>query len=93
MIRAIRTLKADLPIEVTVEHIYGHQDDKTAYDFLPWMTQLNIQMDTQAKSYLRSLITEDTALDLPACPDSISGEGWTCRIDGIKMTADPAGHI
>jgi hypothetical protein len=56
LIRAIRRLKASLPIQVTFVHVGGHQDNTTAFQDLPRLAQLNIEMDLKAKARLQSLI-------------------------------------
>jgi len=37
-------------VDVTIEHIYGHQDKLLQYDDLPRLAQLNVQMDRKVKA-------------------------------------------
>ena len=60
IIRAIQHYRHKLPdgIALTFEHVRGHQDRVTAYEDLPRIAQLNVQMDSKAKSFLASQITK-----------------------------------
>jgi hypothetical protein len=90
LIRAIRILKSKLPITVRFEHIYGHQDDLLAYNYLPRMAQLNVEMDYLAKDRVLTLFDSRPAAP---CPSSIAHEGWSCSIQGVKITSHPAEAI
>jgi hypothetical protein len=52
LIRAICHITALLPVTVTFTHVKGHQDESAAFDSLPHLSQLNIEMDAQAKTKL-----------------------------------------
>jgi hypothetical protein len=86
LVRAIRRLKDALPIKVHFRHIAGHQDREFSMQQLSRMEQLNVIMDASAKSYLLRLIEQQP----PLGPSSIEGEGWSCWINGKKLTSDPA---
>jgi hypothetical protein len=86
LIRAIRVIKAQLPISVDFEHVYGHQDDLLSFHDLPRPAQLNVQMDHWAKQHLVQLYEQSPG---PLCPASIAFEGWQCWVKGTKITSDP----
>ena len=56
IIRAIQHYRHKISdsIALTFEHVLGHQDRVTAYEDLPRIAQLNVQMDSKAKSFLAS---------------------------------------
>jgi hypothetical protein len=88
-IRAIRRLKdTSLPIQVSFVHIGGHQDDTTAFQELPRLAQLNVEMDYNTKARLRSLIAASSP---PLRDAKLRYEGWHCTIDGAKIP--PILHI
>ncbi len=90
LVRAIRKIVAELPIEIEFVHVDGHQDKHTPYHRLDRMGQLNVQMDSEAKRYLRWLLSSPYPTP---CPSTIFKEGWSCHIQGTKTTTDPAGPI
>jgi hypothetical protein len=73
LICAIQRLKASLPIQVTFVHVGGHHDNTTAFQALPRLVQLNIEMDLKAKARLRSFILTSSN-PLQAAP--LLSEGW-----------------
>jgi len=77
LISAIKNLRAAIPLQVTFTHVKGHQDQGliTALPRLAWM---NIEMDGLAKQKLSQ--GERTANN-----DPIPFEGWTCRIEGLRV--------
>jgi hypothetical protein len=75
---------------VTFVHVGGHQDDTTAFQNLPRLVQLNIEMDLKAKARLRSLILTSSN-PLPTAP--LRSEGWRCIINDVKITSDPSKQI
>jgi hypothetical protein len=90
LIRAIRRLKDSLPIRVTFVHIGGHQDDTMAFQELPRLAQLNVEMDHNAKARLRSLIATSSP---PLRDAKLRYEGWHCTIDGAKISSDPSRFV
>jgi hypothetical protein len=54
------------------------------------MAQLNIDMDNLAKDGVLTLF--DSRPSIP-CPTSIAHEGWSCSIQGVKITSHPADAI
>ena len=89
LIRAIRRLKDALPIEVQFVHIYGHQDRWKRLEDLPRLAQLNVAMDTAAKSFLRQCIR----LHYTPPPSCIAEEGWSCWVGETKVPSDPGPAI
>jgi hypothetical protein len=90
LIRAIRVIKAKLPVTITFEHIFGHQDDRLSFDSLPRLAQMNVEMDQLAKDWLIYLYDHP-----PPNPRSsfLAHEGWQCTVDGVKLTTHPAKAI
>lgn len=90
IIRVIRVIKAQIPVKVDFEHVYGHQDNFLSIHELPRMVQINIQMDHNAKQYLFRLLTQSSPV---ARPSAVTGEGWQCWVQGEKLTSDPGTKI
>jgi hypothetical protein len=67
LICGIHTIKSQLPIYViTFEHIYSYQDDNILFCNLPWLAQLNVLADQQAKQELLWLIIQcNSGIALP----------------------------
>ena len=59
LLSAIAKLKQKLPISLTFCHVKGHQDKDTDVELLSIPSQLNVMMDTLAKSLLADISTED----------------------------------
>ena len=58
IIKAIQQYRHKIPADIalTFENTRGHQDRETAYDDLPRIAQLNVQMESKAKSFLEAHI-------------------------------------
>ena len=52
LVKAIRKMRKLLNTEISIIHIYGHQDKKTPYHMLTREAQLNVQVDKQAQDAL-----------------------------------------
>lgn len=90
LIRGIRRIVFQIPMQITLVDIDGHKDDWADRASLTPLEQLNCQMDDAAKSYLRSLIAvETTPGSYHPAPLDTYGEGIRCTIDGIKVTSLP----
>ena len=90
LIRAIRALKAELPVTIYFTHVYGHQDNSTALEHLSRKAQINVLVDSIAKEWLDKLLVQrESQAGLAPCNDSIAGEGWTIHINGVKLTGNP----
>ena len=90
LIRGIQCLQYVLSniygVEVTFQHVAGHQDDILHYNALPRLAQLNIDCDIAAKEALLSLVQNPH----PVVEHPIFGEGWACYIPGHgKITKTP----
>jgi hypothetical protein len=62
----------------------------TSFNSLSRLSQLNVEMDQQAKFKLRSLLA---ARAPPLVKAGLQHEGWLCVVDGVKNTADPSPAI
>ena len=90
LIRAVRSIKAELPVDVHFEHICGHQDDRSSLADIPHLGQLNVIVDSMAKEHLDLLIAQRHSPEgLAPCNDNLEGEGWTIHLEGVKLTGDP----
>jgi hypothetical protein len=90
LIRAIRIIKAKLPVTISFEHIFGHQDDQLFFDSLPQLAQMNVEMDELAKDWLAHLHEHPSPHPWSSF---IAHEGWRCTINGAKLTSHPAKSI
>jgi len=77
LISAIRELRKLLPIQVSFEHVKGHQDDGQI-TVLPRLAWMNIEMDLCAKRKV-------TSTGSHALTNGIPHEGWTCSIEGKRI--------
>jgi hypothetical protein len=74
IVEAIVRTVAQSKLVVTYKYVRGHQDEKTAYELLPFLAQLNVDADTYAGRYQRAYgshrpiiplsLTRPIALDL-----------------------------
>jgi hypothetical protein len=71
LIQAIRKIVLELPIEVVFKDVMGHQDKHILFKDLDRPSQLNVQVDLEAKPYLQYLLQMDEDGDLEDAPDSI----------------------
>ena len=86
LIRAIRCIRDELhPIQITFKHVLGHQDDTLDYYQLDRLSQLNVDVDELAQSFLDELILTTPK---PVAPYCIKGEGWRCIANGKKYTGN-----
>ena len=56
IVSAVLKLRDSLPITISTEHVYSHQDEAIPYDKLPPSVQLNIDMDKNAKGFALQMI-------------------------------------
>jgi hypothetical protein len=90
LIWAIRVIKAKLPIQITFEHIFGHQDDQLSFNPLLRLAQMNVEMDKLAKDWLAHLYNHPSPNPWSS---TIAHEGWQCSVNGVKLTSHPAKAI
>ena len=83
VIRAIRQVRAKLPLEVSTIHVYGHQDDHTEFADLEEEAQMNTICDDYAKRHLDWIIDSGTAAE-----QYFPHELVVCSVDGSKCTGD-----
>jgi hypothetical protein len=58
-------------------HIRGHQDTHQRIDQLPWVAQLNVEMDTNAKNRINDALRHPHQTPIP-------GEAWSLWINDTK---------
>jgi len=77
LIGAIRWLRDAIPVQITFEHVKGHQDNgqSLALSRTAWM---NIKMDTQAKQKAQIPHQGPVQYEIPS-------EGWVCAIQGQRQ--------
>lgn len=90
LIQSICRLTVLLPVTIRFTHVKGHQNQEALFSLLPWLSQLNVEMDLCAKPKLLSLLAEKAP---PLLASGLLHKGWSCIIDGIKVTADPSPMI
>ena len=89
IVRAIRRLRKDLPITVTMNHVYGHKDRYIQFQHLSPHEKLNCLADWDAKALLRNRLSQLSTPTPPApVPNHLYGEGIRCIIGGIKVTGN-----
>ena len=89
ILTAIRRLQQKMRTSITFFHIYGHQDQHTAYNHLSWEAQLNVQVDKEAQSHLDWAFEHDRFVKHPR----FLMEGWTVDLGGIKMVDKLSTHV
>ena len=52
----VLSVRDSLGIQITTEHVYGHQDHSKPIHLLPPQVQMNIQMDKKARAYALQMI-------------------------------------
>ena len=92
LIRACRRIIQQLPIQVQLVHVKGHQDSKSNRPLDP-LERLNVAADTIAKQYLDDLWLQAEAGTLPPCPSEIFQEGTRIYIDQTKITSRPGPRV
>ena len=80
LIKSIRNLTAQLPINIIRQHVKGHKDDHLHLDQLSLIEQLNVRADTLAKAFM-----SDTQHVAPPLPLALPGGGWQLRLDNFTI--------
>ena len=92
LVRAIRRLRALIPITIHLEHVAGHQDEKSNTQLTP-LEELNVAADAMAKAHLHHLhIAYQQGRPKPD-HNHIYCEGTRVFVDGTKLTTDGAPDI
>ena len=89
LIRAIRRIMDDVPIQIHLEHVRGHQDEKADRP-LTFMEHLNVAADAMAKDHLAHLTYLANRGKLLEGPSNLFMEGTRLYINEAKVTSDPA---
>ncbi len=76
LILAIRALQKSIPLQLTFQHVKGHQN-RGQTTVLPHLAWMNIKMDERAKQK----VLEET----PAPSGGLPYEGWICKIEGNRI--------
>ena len=92
LVRAIQRLRALIPITIHLEHVTGHQDEKSDTALTP-LEELNVAADAMAKSHLQSLHTTHHQGRPKPEQNHIFCKGTRIFIDGQKLTTDGAPNI
>jgi len=90
LIRAIRRLRKELPIQVEMLDVDGHKDKLVPFHALSPHEKLNCQADHKAKEHLLRVLTHSPAQPVPSC---IHGEGIRLWMDDIKVTGNPSNAL
>lgn len=82
LIRCFRAILSDLPVEVLYIHVYGHQDNTTAWSSLTLLQKLNVVADRLAKEALWMAYVSRQFIS-----SKFLFESLRIIIDGVKVTA------
>ena len=85
LIWAIWKLASSIPIDVEFEDVTAHLDDHHHFEDLDLPSQLNVQVDYEAKHYIWHLLSEPPPL---AGLRNILMEGWSCWLGDTKVTTN-----
>jgi len=77
LIGAICQLQDMLPVDITFEHVKGHQDNSQSLALL-WTTWMNIKMDAWAKQKAQTPYQGPAQYNIPF-------KGWRCKIQGQRQ--------
>jgi hypothetical protein len=96
LVRAIRYIRSQLPIQVHMLDVDGHKDKHTPFVCLTPLEKLNCLADHDAKTrLLRTLSRLETTATTPptTVPDTIFGEGIRIVVGLRKVTGNPKNTI
>ena len=89
LVRAIRRLRHQLPIQITVLDVDGHKDKLVAFPQLAPLEKLNCLADWDAKNHLLLALDQLGTDNPPATvPNFIHGEGIRIIVGGRKVTGN-----
>jgi hypothetical protein len=89
----VRTLSQS-KLVVTYKYVQGHQDEKTAYELLPFLAQLNVDADTYAGGYQCAYGSHRPIIPLsPTRPIALDLSGRTIHRNMKTEIRDPAHAI
>ena len=87
LVRAIRSMKQGLFLQLRYQYVKSHQDDNTRWEHLPLDQKLNVMCDTLAKQAVgRGLSIE--AVRRRVSPLSLPWEHAAIMVGGEKLTSD-----
>ena len=94
LVSATWNLARASPIKWIPKHVKGHQDDHKNYHSLPRLAQINVQMDTLAKTYWQTLVTDPTVPSIPTPKHhTIHGEEWQLWCGSTKINSPTVNQI
>jgi hypothetical protein len=85
----VHKLKVKHSIHTQFVKVNGHKTNFIPFAQLSHPKQLNELMDTRAKARVDRIFSEL----IPAPPNNIKFEGWSCWINNTKITSDPIKQI
>jgi hypothetical protein len=85
----VHKLKVKHSTHIQFVKVKGHKTNFIPFTQLSHPKQLNKLMDTRAKAQVDCIFSEQ----IPAPPNNIKFEGWSCWIDNTKITSDPTKQI
>jgi hypothetical protein len=92
IVEAIVQTVAQSKLIVTYKYVRGHQDEKTAYELLPFLAQLNVDTDAYAGRYQRAYGSYRPIIPLsPTRPIALDLNGRTIHWN-IKSEIRDAAH-
>ena len=83
ILRAIRVVRGAIPLSLTFDHVRGHQDDRVMYQDLDLASQLNVDCDLLAKSFLQAAWASNQS-----APQVLPHEYIAIFVDGEKVCGD-----
>ena len=91
-LHAIRSFLLRSPLTWHAQHIHGHQDTKNPGKPLTFLEQLNVHMDSLAKSYWFHIVSNSTIMPSPPIYE-IADSGWQLWKGTKKIVAPSADNI
>ena len=88
ILRVLRTIRLDLPLDVSYCHVKAHMDDYMEWDNLTLENQLNCQCDLLAKAAVTRAIDSHLG-NRPPPMRRLPKEATAIVINGEKITSDP----
>jgi hypothetical protein len=92
IVEAIVRTESQSKFIATYKYVRGHQDEKTAYNLLPFLAQLNVDADKYARCYQQACGTHRPIIPLsPTRPIALNLNCWTIHWN-MKSEIQDAAH-
>lgn len=88
ILRVLRSIRLELPLNVTCCHVKAHMDEYCQWDELPLENQLNCQCNHLAKAAVHRAIKSHLD-NVPPRTTRLPRESAAIFIDEVKLTSDP----